>query len=136
MCNDDDKQNLFNHRMKTESPLGNGHAQSPESEPLDMQPKLPEVITSLFQSFVTNSVNNSTQNQLPSNGVKRKRPTAIANADESDDDEEIVDEHLLQKRKLTAEIRLINAKVAVQEREAKLKDLQIMALKRELGIPN
>jgi hypothetical protein len=106
---------------------------------LDLQPKLPEVITSLFQSFVTNNTNGTTSsiNHLNSNQLngiaKRKRPIS---ADESEDDEELIDEQLLQKRKLNAEIRLINAQTLVQEREAKLKDLQILALKRELGINN
>jgi hypothetical protein len=96
---------------------------------MDLQPKLPEVITSLFQSFVTNNPPTTTQN---SNNLKRKRP---ASADESDDEDSLedMDENMLKKRKIQAEIRLLNAQFAVQEREARLKDLQILALKRELG---
>lgn len=128
---DEIRQNGYPH--KSESPLLNGHAQSPASEStLDLQPKLPEVITSLFQSFVSNNPPTTTTN-IPNSSLKRKRP---ASADESDDEDplEEIDESMLKKRKIQAEIRLLNAQFAVQEREAQLKDLQILALKRELGL--
>lgn len=131
----DEKQNGY---MKSNSPMMNGHAQSPANESvMELHPKLPEVITSLFQSFATNNppTTTTTQNSfnLSQNNMKRKRP----NTDDPIDDDSLddIDEQKLKKRKLHAEIRLLNAQVLVQEREATLKDLQIMALKRELDLP-
>ncbi|KAI6194953.1 hypothetical protein M3Y96_01179700 [Aphelenchoides besseyi] len=123
---------------------------SPEDEQSDSDVGTPTIRQSTTISNASNNFpaalwtsliqqNNSHSTNKPNGDIKpiselniRKRPKlSPQNSDGSD-----VDEAELKRQKLRAEIRLLEIQTEVQERESQLKKLQIISLRRDLGLCN